>query len=294
MLLSDAIQRFYKWKALDVIGKTINRYEDELRQFCVYMRNCHIEQITIDDVANFFDMLRALNYRQNSFTTKSIALRKFFDFFHRQGLPVLDPNLIPVAKREYVNARIATEEEYQKLLQVIPRCNDKRHIRNKSMVTMLWDTGMRAGELLSLDVRDVDMEKMKAVIKTEKAQKSIKPIREVFWTRTTNDALHHWITYRGVKKDNALYVAVSNSQAGHRLTLSALGIMLRHYSTRAKIPYLNAHSFRHHFGLDLAMKNANNSMISNLMGHQSLSSSFRYTQMNDQDLEQVYRRMKGA
>jgi len=66
--------------------------------------------------------------------------------------------------------------------------------------------------------------------------------------------------------------------------------MLRRYSNRANIPYMNAHSFRHHMGRMLARQGANNSSISNILGHSSLQSSYPYTMMTDKDLEAVYRK----
>ncbi len=68
--------------------------------------------------------------------------------------------------------------------------------------------------------------------------------------------------------------------------------MLRRYSNRAGIPYLNAHSFRHHMGHDIIQKGGSAADVMNILGHATLSSSSIYTMMNDKELEARYRLFK--
>ncbi len=82
------------------------------------------------------------------------------------GYRVLEPNLIPLPPKQYRIPRVASEENYQKLLSSIPSGNDPRHIRNKAIIMLLWDTGARNGEIVSLDVDGMDIEKMHAVKET--------------------------------------------------------------------------------------------------------------------------------
>ena len=61
---------------------------------------------------------------------------------------------------------------------------------------LFWDSGMRLGELISLNLSDLDFVKMRACIQTEKA-KSVTPIRMVMWTEETNKALKEWVEKKG-------------------------------------------------------------------------------------------------
>ncbi|GIW70349.1 MAG: tyrosine recombinase XerC [Patescibacteria group bacterium] len=296
MKLSEAIEKFYKWKKLNVKEGTINGYDLILRQFCVFMRDCEIENISLDDIVKWFELMKQLGWDQNSFIPKTIALRKFFEFYIHQGYRVIDPFLIPLPQKQFKLPRVADEKTYKKLLTAIPRkTNDPRHIRNLAIITMLYDTGARNGEIVSLNISDVDTKRMRAVIKTEKA-KTRRPIREIFWTRNTNENLKKWIKKRDhlkriltFKDPEALFISTTNSKAGYRFTIKGVGEMIRKYCNRAKIPYLNPHSFRHKLGHDLANKNYNNSVISNILGHSSLQSSYIYTLMTDKELEAKYR-----
>lgn len=298
MKFNEAIKKFIEWKQINSSKGTLKGYELDLRSFCLYMKNPHIEEIRLEDITQYFGLMAELGWKWNGFVTKSIALRKLYQFYARQGYGVLNYELIPIPRREYNPPRVATEEEYGKLLSVIPEhSNDPRHIRNLAIVNMLWDTGARVGELVSLNVRDAKLDEMKAVVKTEKSR-GMKPFREIFWSENTNQNLNYWIEKRDeltqrtkFRDPDALFVGACRWQLGKRLTNSAVSIFLRHYSTKAEIPTLNAHSFRHHLGHELAKKGANNSIISNILGHSALTSSYVYTMMNDKELEGEYRRL---
>lgn len=178
--------------------------------------------------------------------------------------------------------------------------NDPRHIRNLAIINLLWDTGARNGEILSLDVGDLQLDRMRAIIRTEKS-KGRRPIREIFWTADTHGNILRWLKKRDHLKDimqfkdsDALFPSVNNQKAGQRLTVKGVGEMLRRYSNRAKIPYMNAHSFRHHMGHDIIKKGGSTADVMNILGHASVQSSTVYTMMTDVELEKRYRVFKGS
>jgi integrase/recombinase XerC len=211
-----------------------------------------------------------------------------------QGYTVLEPELIPLPSKEYNLPRIANEENYQKLLSVVPKTNDPRHIRNRAIIMLLWDSGARNGEILSLDLDDVDTEQMRAVIKTEKSR-GRRPFREIFWTEETNKALLCWIAKRDFLKktkmshmDECLFPCISSCLSGRRMTNKGVAEFLRRYSNRANIPYMNAHSFRHHMGHDIISQGGSSSDVMNILGHATLASSSIYTMMTGKELENRY------
>lgn len=299
MKFNEVLNEFIKWKQVGSTKATMKGYELDLRQFCLYLRNPKIDKIKLKDIVDYFNMMEELGWKHNGFLTKSIAMRKFFEYCSHQRYNVLEWQLIPVPKRDYKPPRVVSEEEYKKLLRIIPRNNDPRHIRNLAIVRMLWDTGVRVGELVSLDLDNIDLNKKTSILKTEKSRNK-DPFRQIFWSGEANKSLKKWIRKREELADRtefenpeALFVGACRWQLGKRLTNSAVGIMLRHYSSRAEIPNVNAHSFRHRFGVELAKKGANNSIISNLLGHASLTSSYQYTRLFGKDLEKAYKEFLG-
>ncbi len=197
--------------------------------------------------------------------------------------------------------RVADDQTYKQLVSAVPiQTNDPRHIRNLAIINLLWDTGARNGEILSLDVGDLQLDRMRAIIRTEKS-KGRRPIREIFWTADTHGNILRWLKKRDHLKDimqfkdsDALFPSVNNQKAGQRLTVKGVGEMLRRYSNRAKIPYMNAHSFRHHMGHDIIKKGGSTADVMNILGHASVQSSTVYTMMTDVELEKRYRVFKGS
>lgn len=295
MQLSEAICQFKGWKSLNVKSTTIHGYDQILRQFCVFMRNCEIEKVGERDIVLWFELMTLLGYDRNSFVPRGIALRKLFEYYRHKGLAVLDPWLIPVPEVEYKQIRIITEDEYKRLLAAIPDNNDPRHIRNRAIINLLWDTGGRNGEILSLNLNDLNLEEMTAVVKTEKLKGS-HPFRRIIWSKATNKNLKLWLEKRQYLRSvfvfqdpEAVFLSVmggrpGSPKQGQRFSIKGVGEMLRRYSLKAGMPCANAHSFRHHKGHEMSARGANNSSISSVLGHRSMQSSFRYTQLSGQEL----------
>ena len=136
------------------------------------------------------------------------------------------------------------------------------------------------------------------LIKTKKSR-GLRPIRGVFWYDECNDAIKEWIAERErfLKKrgvsGSALFVATSRDNGVGRIGPSAINIAFRKASWVAGVPTLNPHSLRHRKGHLLAKSGANNSIISGVLGHSSLASSYIYTMMNDKELEDVARKYGG-
>jgi site-specific recombinase XerD len=295
MRFSEAIHRFSTWRLFKVKTPTVKGYDKELRYFCLFLRNPEIEGVRLDDVMDYLAGLRELGWKQNSFVPKCMALRKFFEFCRLEGQSVLNEELIPIPRKQYEFPRVATTDAYARLQSVIPKNNDARHIRNRAIIDMLWDTGARSGEIVALDVNDLDLNAKKALIKTEKSR-GRRPVRELFWTSNTNEILGRWLDTRSKlpqKDPSAVFVSTCTSRVGKRFTIKGVAEMLRRYSNRAKIPYVNAHSFRHHMGHDIIQQGGSSADVMNILGHSTLASSTVYTMMTDRELEERYRKFKG-
>lgn len=245
---------------------------------------------------DWFGLMSELNWDRNSFIPKAVALRKFFEFYQQNGHTVVNPWLIPVPNKDHSLSRVANDEDYKKLVEIIPReTNDPRHIRNLAAVTLLWDTGARIGELLSINISDLNLEKKSAIIKTEKNRGS-RPFREIFWSDETNTNIVQWLNKRNelkrtfdFKDEEAVFLSLCHVKQGQRLTIKGLGEVLRRYCKAAELPYMNAHSFRHHMGHQIIKNGGSNADVANILGHASLASTMVYTRMSSPEIEQRYR-----
>lgn len=299
--MKEAIEEFDHWRSFNVGDTTVQGYHQDLRSFQVFIRNEELEAISFQDVLDYLRILKESGIRDNTITRRCIALRKFFGFWKLRGLKVVNPSLIPPGRMQRAQPRVATPEEYYKLLAVIPKNGDPHHIRNRALIQLLWDTGMRNGEACSLDISNVDLENRRALIRTEKGKS--RPFRSVYWSKGTNKALQCWLhrrekylqrRYEVTKQDiadpDAVFISLKNQLTGRRITNRGVAELLRVISMRAGLPRtVNAHSLRHHRGRHLRRKGGDNTDVAQALGHTSLLSTFIYTQLDDPEFEKRYK-----
>ncbi len=294
MKFLEAIQKFKDWRNLKVGANTVKGYDLSLRQLCVHLHNPDIEAITLDQVIEYLNGLRACGWDGNSLIPRCTAIRKILEFYRRQGFACLDPELIPIPPKDYKLPRVCDYQTLIKLLAAIPESNDPRHIRNRAMIHMFKDTGARNGELLDLNVADLSFEERGAIVKTEK-NKGSRPYRRIYWTETTQGHLLRWMEKRerlkakmDFKDPDALFVSICGSRhdtQGRRFTIKGVGEMLRHYSDKAGIPTVNAHSLRHYCGHDIIKNGGSTADVMNILGHASVQSTTIYTAMAGNELK---------
>lgn len=298
MFLNEAIDLvFVQSGGLRETADTIRGYENNARSYCLYARNPDIEVITATGIEIYLKESEAIGFKRNSLIHRAAALRRLFRSLKRRGYRVLDPDDIIIPKKEFRQPRVASDDQINKVLALLPfDTHDARKARNRAMLLFLRDTGMRVGEMVALNLKDIDFENKRALIKTEKSR-GMRPMRAVFWYDDCNNSLKHWLVVRdrmmrrikSLGDPGALFVGAHGVQTGYRITHSGVEIAFRKLSRAAQVPTLNPHSLRHRKGHILAQSGANNSIISGVLGHSSLGSSYIYTMMNDHELENMAR-----
>ncbi len=297
MKFSLAITKFEDWKRFQSKPGTVLGFSCELRAFCLYLRDPEVESITAIMVLEYLEALKALGWKHNTLAHKCNYLRGFFRFLRQEGSAVLDENLIPKPKHEYKLPRVATAEECKKLAAAIPRSSTTRASRNHSLFGLLWDTGARVGEIVSLNVEDLDLDRKCALVRTEKSRTS-HPYREIFWTPETNEHLQNWLERRKrlailAEHRDALFISISGCRPHERLSTHSVAQMLRLLCVKAGVGYLHPHSFRHHLGHEIINQGGSASDVMNILGHTNLSATAIYTMMTDRELEARYRAING-
>lgn len=309
MRLSEAVKEFVELKKIKGprSRKTGARYECTLRIFCLCMQDPELEDIDLAHVIWYFGEMEKLGWKPNGINLVGIALRKFFEFCHLRGYSIaFSELLIPIKEKTFSIPRVTDLSSFKKLLAQIPENTNEPHaLRNRAILLMLWDTGVRSGELMSLDIADLDLKKRTAFIKTEKSR-GRRPVRQIFWTEPTHKALVKWLEKQeDLKKQfsfadtEALFISIAKSPQvllrGSRMTQRGVAEIMRVLSNQAGLPcVVNAHAIRHSMGRDTVKTLRSNSAVSNILGHSNLESSYVYTMLFGEDLrEQWTAVMKG-
>jgi len=163
----------------------------------------------------------------------------------------------------------------------------KPSVRDLALLMLIHDTGMRVGELCSLEIDDIEAD-YSAVIRTEKTTRR----RRVFWNANTDNILQEYLVERinAKPKTETLFIGI---KAGRELGLTSRQIqrVIGETAERAGIKVnISPHSFRHAFIHRLAKLGTPDALIAQLVGHSSSISISPYTKLSRPEYEEVGRK----
>ncbi len=162
-------------------------------------------------------------------------------------------------------------------------CGNNWHgIRDRAIINVLDATGIRAGELISLNIDDLDLPLSVLYVIHGKGGYP----RAVDFDKYTKKALKSWIS---VREDlQPLFM----SSAHNRLTLDSLRAILQRRAKEAGVPYFSAHAFRRKHALDLHRSGESLLIIQRRLGHHSDDVLKRYIKLNREDMILAIKRLK--
>lgn len=217
------------------------------------------------------------------------GLRSYFKYLVDADYPVpVAPEAIKLLKMPRVHPRVVEFESLVELIESPPRFEKNKRIalRNRVMLEVLFATGMRISELLSLNRDQINKsgkifirgkgKKERFVYLTERAKKLLKDY--LAQRQDVNPAL--FVPYRGKN--------IGKSAA--RISPNYLQMKIKQYKEYLGIIVpTSAHSFRHGFATYLAEKGANPAAIQVLLGHESLQTTTRYVHASDRYAEKTHK-----
>jgi site-specific recombinase XerD len=263
-----------------------------LRQLCLFLQNPLLREVKEEHILNYFRLLETLGWDRNTLVGKAVVIRLFFAYWHKRDLFILDPEFVPTYEREFRFPKVADPEQVQKILNALSEdSKDASVIRDRALIFMIWDTGARLGEVLSLNVSQLRFEGGggSAVVKTEKRKINL-PARVIVWHERTQRELDKWLNVRDrwVEEEDALFVGLKGGNVGRRITVMGAGEIMRRRSREVGIPTVNSHSLRHLFGREYAEQNINDLNLATMLGHANVNSSRIYTLMHGTKIKEEH------
>ena len=285
----DLIQAYenYLTKVKHASANTIASYMRDIRQFSQWLNLTEGIDVIEASQVNIKDYLRNQESDGRSAATVSrclASLKNFYLYLVSSGFlektPVTD---IHIDRGEKKLPQILTGREIE-LLLAQPVCVDAKGYRDKAMLEVMYATGMRVTELISLDVDDVNLElgivKCNGVKKTRAIPLYPMALRALsIYLRDIRDSMV------ADPAETALFVNVG----GARMSRQGFWKILKHYQETAHIEKeITPHTLRHSFAVHLLENGADVGSLQELMGHCDISSTQLYTQMVNQKLKSVY------
>jgi site-specific recombinase XerD len=261
-------------------GKTEENHYVCMRALIKYFGDIDIESLSFAMVRDWkldLDKSRSIETTRNYI----IKLRVVLTFCRSRGINCLRPEDIPVPKRSSRVPDFVTPEEVQRLIDGcdVPRSRRLNRLRNRTIISLLYASGIRVSELCGLDRSSIHDDNSFTVIgKGSKA-------RLCFLDERTSAYLSDYLRSR---PDNhpALFVSDHNIA---RITPGGVQEIFKFARRRAGIPVpVHPHTMRHSFATNLLRNNTNIRYVQVMLGHASLETTQMYTHVVDKDLQAIY------
>jgi integrase/recombinase XerD len=274
---------------------TIAAYRNDLTQFSDYLTqeaetNGHEpiawEQVTKNTIVDFILFLKERKYASSTVARKVAAVKSFFHYLHDEETVPEDPTIgleSPQVKKQLPKA--ISVEEIESLLAEPAKSNTPKGLRDAALLEVLYATGMRVTELVSLDVSDVDLENGTILCSGKGDRERIVPIYEHAIQVLANYLEHGRPQLATDAGETALFL----NHRGQRLTRQGLWLIIKHYVEAVGIEdEVTPHTLRHSFATHMLHGGAKLRDVQKLLGHANISTTQVYTQVTRDHLRQAY------
>ncbi len=242
--------------------------------------------VTPDHIRAFLAHLHERNYSKSSTARKLATLRSFYKFLVKRGYLETNPVApIKTPKQEKRLPKCLTLEQVQTLLDA-PNDTNWLGARDKAILETIYSTGVRVGELVGLNVDDVDFLGGMLHIRGKGGRERLAPIGQRAML-AIKKYLHLRKQHPNAEKfdQKALFV----NKHGKRLSTRSVRRKLDKYLIQAGLdPSISPHTLRHSFATHLLDNGADLRSVQELLGHQSISTTQIYTHLTSQRLKESY------
>lgn len=312
--ISKAIDGFLKFKIAEGLSqRTVDSYEYYLNQWMNHIGDQDVAKIISSDLTNYLAWMRTeykpkrWNGNEDPLSAKSlrnvyIALRAFYTWLNKEfNLPNPAKEITPPKFPQHV-IQTFSKEDIEKLIKACiysrEAQTEQRHKfvmrrpsanRDQAIVLTLLDTGLRATELCSLTVGDVDLKTGKVNVRHgvgggAKGGKG----RVTYLGKVARKAVWRYLATREDGSDPKAPLFIS---AGDRpFNRDSLRILIRRLGERAQIAHVHPHKFRHTFAITYLRSGGDVFTLQSLLGHGSLDMVRHYAQIAEVDVENAHRK----
>ncbi len=276
-------------------ANTISAYRNDLEQFRQFVHTtcsngtqaewCDVNPAVLQ---GYVQHLRDKDYADATVARKVAAVKSFFNYLTAEGLVPTDPTESLSSPRVGKTLpKALTVREVDELLEQPRKRSTPEAKRDKAMLELLYATGMRVSELVSLDLDSIELHQNKATVrcKGKGGKERLIPIHD--------QAVHALRIYlqearpelARSRREKALFI----NRRGERLTRQGFWLILKNYARQAQISSdVTPHTLRHSFATHMLRGGAPLRSVQELLGHANISTTQVYTQLTNDHVRRVY------
>ncbi len=260
--------------------ETISNYKRDLIQLNDSLNEKSIINLSNNDISTWLKKHHAQTNSSKTIQRKLSSIRSFFNFLLNNEVIAKNPTLgIKAPKGEKRLPKAVNIDELAYLLDITP-CDDIE-IRDIASFDLLYSCGIRLSELSSIKIKDLSIER-KSIRVVGKGNKE----RVVYFGSKTLTNLKRWFDIRNSFNPKSDYLFISNS--GTHLTNRSIQKRLEIFAQKYSTKHIHPHMLRHSFASHVLDSSKDLLAVKDLLGHSDISSTQIYTQLNFQQLADVF------
>lgn len=292
--------------------KTVQNRRVAFRQFVEHCSECYLntDEITPEHIELWIDRMLNDDYAPRSIRSKVYAVSAVIGTLVNHG--VIDENPVEnVELKQYSGTRISkhTETRYLEIEEYEALRDTADKLRNQIVVELLWETGIRATEAVSIEISDIDRDARSIDIESAKKGELSEPqIRTVYYSRGFERSLRDWIN-RGGRRS---YLG-ADGESGHllvtkeasQMATNRVGEIVADLAEEADIQEVlytdqsgterrrvTPHALRHSFAVHRVKNGMPIVYLQELLGHEDIDVTRQYLQFRDDDVADAERRYR--
>ena len=264
---------------------TVRAYIRDIEVFIDYMQNnlnIHdVKDISEFEIRQFLGMLNRKNGK-STIERKLASIRSFYEFLIQEGFSDNNPaKLVPTPRKDKKLPKFLSVDEIYRLL------DDKLFegdlgIRNKAIIELLYSCGVRVGELVNLDLLDINFENGLVRVMGKGRKERIVPAG-----KKALEAVRDYLGIRNKFKPSTQHLFL-NSRGG-AITARSVERIVKDFCIKASLSKkISPHTLRHSFATHLLGSGADLRSIQDMLGHSSLSITQKYTHTSIEKIMEIY------
>jgi integrase/recombinase XerC len=269
---------------------TVRSYLNDLDQFYLFLTSLELPEdpipVTSGDIRSWIVSMLENNYSTVSVHRKISCLRVFYRYLRKEGIIKNDPlEKIVLPKRKKTLPVFVEEEAINNLLDNYSFGDGFAGIRNRTIIELLYTTGMRRSELIGLRDNDLDLAEGSVKVTGKRNKQRIIPLVKPFIKR-----IDEYIKIRNENVETANNGWFFITDKGNKLyDKYVYNIVNSYLAMVTTIEKKSPHILRHTFATHMLNRGADLNSIKELLGHANLSATQIYTHNTFEKLKKVYK-----
>jgi len=260
----------------------------------MYQRRLDPQELSGEQLVEFIDFMRQPPPAAPSTINRRVRLLERFVAFLTGKPPPLAPWQVFQPLRPYRRSRRSSLYvrvpspliEPLSDSEVLAFLRSLHTWRDRAIAVLMWGAGLRACEILGLQLQDVDLHRMGLRIHGKRQKERMMPLAQA----VAKPLLHYLNFERPSTACCTFFVALKGPRRGQPMTYAGLRRLFRYHRLKSKVSKANPHRFRHTFGVNMTRCRVPLAVLSRMMGHAFPHTTMRYVQLHDEEVHEEYDR----